>query len=70
MLGTGGTPRDIINKLNGEIVKVVTEPAGRDRLLALALDPVGNSPDEFGAYIKTETAKWGKLVREAGIKAN
>ena len=70
LLGTGGTPREIINKLNGEIVKVVNEPVGRERLLALALDPVGNSPDEFGAYIKTETAKWAKLVREAGIKAN
>ncbi len=70
LLAPGGTPRDIINKLHGEIVKTINDPAARERLLALALDPVGSSPEEFAAYIRSETLKWGKLVREAGIKAN
>jgi len=39
-------------------------------LLTMGLDPVGMPPDEFTAYVKTETVKWGKLVHEAGIRAN
>ena len=70
LFAPGGTPRDIINKLYGEIVKTINDPTARERLLALALDPVGSTPEEFAAYIRSETVKWGKLVREAGIKAN
>ncbi len=70
LFAPGATPRDIVNKLYGEITKTANDPANRERLLAMGLDPVGSAPDEFAAYVKTETAKWGKLVREAGIKAN
>jgi tripartite-type tricarboxylate transporter receptor subunit TctC len=70
LLAPGGTPRDIVLKLHGEIAKMVADPATRERLLSMGLDPVGSAPDEFSAYLKTETVKWGKLVREAGIKAN
>jgi tripartite-type tricarboxylate transporter receptor subunit TctC len=65
-----GTPRDIVNKVYGEISKAVHDKATHDRLLAMGLDPVGNTPEEFTAYVKTEVVKWGKLVREAGIRAN
>jgi tripartite-type tricarboxylate transporter receptor subunit TctC len=65
-----GTPRDVIVKLHGEIAKMVADPPTRERLKSMGLDPVGAAPDEFAAYVKTETAKWGKLVRDAGIKAN
>ena len=64
------TPRDIVNKLYGEVAKTANDPANRERLLGLGLDPVASAPDEFAAYVKTETVKWGKLVREAGIRAN
>ena len=70
LLAPGGTPRDVVGKLHGEIVKTINDPTARERLLALALDPVGSTPEEFAAYIRSETLKWGKLVREAGIKAN
>jgi len=64
------TPREIVMKLYGEIAKLVALPENKERLHAMGLDPVGMPPDEFAAYLKTETVKWGKLVREAGIKAN
>jgi tripartite-type tricarboxylate transporter receptor subunit TctC len=70
LMAPAGTPREIVNKLYGEIARTVADPATKDRLLAMGLDPVGSPPDEFTAYLKTETAKWGKLVREAGIRAN
>lgn len=70
LFAPAGTPRDIVLKLQGEIAKMVADPPTRERLLSMGLDPVGSAPDEFAAYVKAETAKWGKLVREAGIKAN
>ena len=70
LFAPAGTPREIINKLQGEIAKATANPETRERLLTMGLDPVGSPPDEFAAYLKTETAKWGKLVREAGIRAN
>lgn len=70
LFAPAGTPREIINKLQGEIARATANPETRERLLTMGLDPVGSPPDEFAAYVKTETAKWGKLVREAGIRAN
>jgi len=70
LFAPAGTPREIVNKLYGEIAKTVADPATKERLLAMGLDPVGSPPDEFAAYVKTETVKWGKLVHEAGIKVN
>ncbi len=64
------TPKEIVNKLYGEIAKAVAQAETRERLLAMGLDPVGMPPDEFTAYVKTETVKWGNLVRDAGIRAN
>jgi tripartite-type tricarboxylate transporter receptor subunit TctC len=70
LFAPAGTPKEIVAKLHGEIAKTVSNPESRDRLLSMGLDPVGSSPDEFTAYLKVETVKWGKLVREAGIRAN
>ncbi len=70
LFAPAATPKEIVAKLYGEIAKAVAHAETRERLLAMGLDPVGMPPDEFTAYVKTETAKWGKLVREAGIRAN
>ena len=70
LFAPAGTPRDIVLKLQGEIAKMVADQPTRERLLSMGLDPVGSAPDDLAAYVKTETVKWGKLVREAGIKAN
>jgi len=70
LFAPAGTPKEIVAKLYGEIAKTVAHAPTRERLLAMGLDPVGAPPDEFTAYLKTETVKWGKLVHEAGIRAN
>jgi len=45
-------------------------PATKERFLALGAEPVGNKPEEFGAYLKSELAKWGKIVKESGAKVD
>ena len=65
-----GTPADIVAKLNTEIVRIVRQPDLRDRLAAEGSVVVGDSPEEFTAFVKTEIARWGKVVKQAGIKAD
>jgi tripartite-type tricarboxylate transporter receptor subunit TctC len=51
------------------VVRVVTEPAIRDRLSAGGFDPVGDTPAQFAAYLKTEFQRWATVIRARGIKA-
>jgi tripartite-type tricarboxylate transporter receptor subunit TctC len=62
------TPRPIINKLHGEILRIMNLPDVRERLIALGFVPVGNSPEEFTVYVQSEIVKWGKTFKELGIK--
>ena len=62
------TPREIVNKLHGDIVKVLHMPDPRNRLLTQGGDPVGNTPEQFAAMMQEELGKWAKLVKEANIK--
>ena len=68
VLAPAGTPRPIIDRLNQEIVKLLKLPDVRDRLIADGTDPVGNTPEEFASYIRSETEKWTKVIKAAGIK--
>jgi tripartite-type tricarboxylate transporter receptor subunit TctC len=70
IVAPAGTPKEVIERWRGDIVKMVAAPEVRQRLQALGFVPVANTPDEFGARIKSEIAKWGKVVRDANIKAN
>jgi tripartite-type tricarboxylate transporter receptor subunit TctC len=70
LLVPAGTPRRIVDRLNAEIVKALEDADTRKRLLFLGFDPVGNSPDEFAKQISAQLVKWGKLVKEAGIKVD
>ncbi len=63
-----GTPRDIVERLHTEIAKVLAIPEVRDGLIAQGADPVGNSPEAFGAWVKAEVQKWAKVVRESGAR--
>jgi tripartite-type tricarboxylate transporter receptor subunit TctC len=63
-----GTPKDIVDRLHQEIVKIGAMPEVRDKLTTLGFIPVLNTPDQFGARIKTEMAKWGKVVQAAKLK--
>jgi tripartite-type tricarboxylate transporter receptor subunit TctC len=64
-----GTPRDIVALLHRETVKILALPDVKERVGALGFETVGNSPEEFAAEIKSDAVKWGKVIRDAGIKA-
>jgi tripartite-type tricarboxylate transporter receptor subunit TctC len=63
------TPQAIISTLHREIVKVLRTPAIRERFSTEGVDPVGDTPEHFGAYIKEELVKWGKVVADTGMRA-
>jgi tripartite-type tricarboxylate transporter receptor subunit TctC len=65
-----GTPREIIDRLHRETVRVLGLPDVREKLSSLGFSPVANTPEQFAAYIKTEIGKWAKVVREANIKVD
>jgi tripartite-type tricarboxylate transporter receptor subunit TctC len=62
------TQRGIVSKLSAEIRLILHKPEMKERLLAQGFEAVGNTPDEFDAYIRSEIAKWSKVVKQAGIK--
>jgi tripartite-type tricarboxylate transporter receptor subunit TctC len=68
IVAPAGTPKEIVDLLYREIAKAVAQPEVRDRLTTLGFDPVANTPDEFGARIRLEIDKWGKVVRDAKLR--
>ena len=64
------TPRPIIDKIHGEVVKALAAPDVRERLMAMGSDPVSSTPEAFMAFIKVELARWGKVIRENNIRNN
>jgi tripartite-type tricarboxylate transporter receptor subunit TctC len=63
-----GTPRDVIDKVNAEINRMLADPKMRERLAELGGKPIGGTPEDFGKVIAAETAKWGKVVTASGAK--
>jgi len=63
------TPKDVVRKLNREIVGILNRPEVRQRLTQDGADVIASTPDEFDAYLKAETAKWAKVIGRAGIRA-
>ena len=68
ILAPAGTPPAVIHKLNGDIVRLLRLPEIIERMAAQGVEPIGNSPAEFAAFIKQDVAKYEKLVKSAGIK--
>ena len=68
VLAPAHTPSAVVARLHGAIAKILADAALHARLADQGFDPVGNSPEEFGAYIKSEILKWGKVIRDAGIR--
>jgi tripartite-type tricarboxylate transporter receptor subunit TctC len=68
ILAPAGTPRPVIERLHGAIVKALKEPEVAKRLAAEGAEVIGSTPDEFAAHIKSEIARVGKVVRAAGIR--
>ena len=68
VLAPGGTPRPIVTRLNTEIVKIVRSAEMRERLLADGTEAIGSTPEEFTAVMKTDIAKWAKVIKASGAK--
>jgi tripartite-type tricarboxylate transporter receptor subunit TctC len=64
----GGTPKDVIVKLNQDIGRVLGTGDMRTRLEAEGAEPGGGSPEEFGSFFRAEIDKWARVIRAAGIK--
>lgn len=63
------TPREVIVRLNSELAKILAQKDVREKLIGQGADPEHTSPEQFGAYIRSETLKWGKVIRDAKIQA-
>jgi tripartite-type tricarboxylate transporter receptor subunit TctC len=63
------TPRPIVGKLGAELLRIIALPDVKEKMLGLGMDIAGGTPEEFGALVKSDIAKWAKVIREAGIKA-
>lgn len=70
LLAPAGTPQDIIDKIHDETVKDLALPDVHSSMVQQGLDPIGNTPADFAAAIRTETPQWAKIIKEAGIKLN
>jgi tripartite-type tricarboxylate transporter receptor subunit TctC len=68
VLVPAGAPNDVTARLHQEIVNIIDEPDTKERLAALGLEPVGNSPEQFSAQLKVEMAKWTKIIRAANVR--
>ena len=70
VLTVAGTPPDIVRRLNTEMVKILTSPEVRQRITNSGVDVVAGSPEQFSAFLKSEVARWAKVIQDAGIKAD
>jgi tripartite-type tricarboxylate transporter receptor subunit TctC len=68
VLAPAGTPREIIERLHGAVIRALQQPEVSRRLAAEGAEVIGSTPEEFGAHIKSELARVGKVVRAAGIR--
>ena len=68
-LAPAATPRSIVTRLNTEAMKTLQAPEARDALMRQGMDPAGSTPETMDAHLRTEIAKWTRVVKEAGIRA-
>jgi tripartite-type tricarboxylate transporter receptor subunit TctC len=69
IVAVAGTPREIVARLQAETAKVLRSPEVRERLAAMGAEPVGSTPEEFAAFMRAEDARWGRIIREKGIRS-
>jgi tripartite-type tricarboxylate transporter receptor subunit TctC len=65
---TAGTPKPIINKIQAELVKVVALPDVKERMFGLGMEVAGSTPEQLAALVKSDIAKWGTVIKEAGVR--
>jgi len=70
LVAPAGTPPEIVQKIQREAARYVRSPELSERLTAIGAEPVGSTPEEFGAFIRSEAEKWSRVIRAAGITLN
>ena len=70
MLAPAATPKDIVKRMSDEVARIIKSDETRARLDAMGTFAAGSSPEEFDAFISVETAKWAKVIKDAGVKAD
>jgi tripartite-type tricarboxylate transporter receptor subunit TctC len=65
-----GTPKEALDRLHAEFTRALASPDVREKMLALGAEPVGNKPEEFAAYIKSEAEKYAKVIKASGAKVD
>jgi tripartite-type tricarboxylate transporter receptor subunit TctC len=70
MLAPAGTPREIVKRMADEVARIIKSDETRARLDAMGTFPAGSTPEEFDAFIDAETAKWARVIKTAGVKAD
>jgi tripartite-type tricarboxylate transporter receptor subunit TctC len=68
LLGPAGMPAELVSRIQRDVAHVLASPEVRSRCVDLGVDIVANSPEEFGEYLRTEVARYAKVIKEAGIK--
>ena len=64
-----GTPRNIVDRYNRELVKIIRSPEITARLQEMEFEVVAGTPEQFGGWIRSEIPRWGKVIKETGAKA-
>jgi tripartite-type tricarboxylate transporter receptor subunit TctC len=70
VLAPAGTPRDIVMRLNSEVVRVLNQPDYRNLLVNNTIEPIGSPPEELSRYIRSELVKWAKVVKDAHVRVD
>jgi tripartite-type tricarboxylate transporter receptor subunit TctC len=70
LLAPPGTPRDVVQKLNAEITKVLSQPEAKKLMASAGVDVATSTPEEFGRLMQRELERWGKVVRDTGAQVN
>lgn len=70
LVGPAGLPRDIAGRISAEVAKVLRQPEMREKFIHQGADPVGSTPEEFGEYMRSETAKWAPIVKASGARVD
>ena len=69
LVAPAGTPREVVQKLNAESLRILAMPDVRERFRAQGVEPQGSTPEQFAQHIRLQMAKWSKVVHDAGVKA-
>ena len=70
LFAPAGTPRPVIDRIQQQVAKTLQMADVRERMLALGITPVGNTPEELAAIVKADLEKWTRVAKQAGVKAD